>query len=792
MGSKAPSINGTSPYLVPPTPSETVRVSQSQVPDFQTNPRLDPGHTPTFIASQPKVRDVRVSPDGKLILYQVTQFYRPTDRTISTLWLAETNKPQSAIPLTSGKFNDRSGIFHPDGTRILFLSDRQTPGKGSVVYSLSLGQTPFVDHQTSYHRGDGNAGNLVDENHEVTAAVPDSVDEVVNCSKGSAIPEPTILTSKFSKKGVQGFEISPSGKLLAFSSPDESSPNDQLKIQEKNDAVVIGSKGGFSRLRVYDFASDSIRTLDNVATDKQLEGFTWSAHSKEILYRLRQNRGTEWSEFEVALESISVVEEDAKPKSLGSYPRSPAGSNIWLSSGHIASLQNYEPENVLDARTLHVRHLPTSSFQSTPERIYGVNEDAVRILRAHVPQNDEEGKSTNQNDFLAVEVSHDTDSHIDIITFSPSSQTYTSKFTLFRTSSDAIWFNSWDAKRIINPSDPTSITYVFAAVLSSGPRHEPPNAWSGTIQVRLDDKGNEEIVSGGVLPLSRSNGNLTLLSNHLTWLSKAPVLKTEVIHWKSKDGVELSGLVRFPPGYNHSADGRLPTILFLHGGPYRRDIPDYMPYYCNWRELCASAGYLTISPNYRGSQGRGHSFAYSANAGVGVYDWMDCDSMVDEVVKRGWADESRLGVAGWSHGGSLTAWGVTQTKTRYKAAVVGAGATNWEGMVMESASPELEAAIGGSPPWPTQNPNHNHSLKDSTFAFKSSRKSSPIHNLPGITTSILILHGERDERVPTGQAYGFYRGLKRCAAPKGKEGAQLVVYPREPHGWVLPLFMWVV
>jgi hypothetical protein len=75
-----------------------------------------------------------------------------------------------------------------------------------------------------------------------------------------------------------------------------------------------------------------------------------------------------------------------------------------------------------------------------------------------------------------------------------------------------------------------------------------------------------------------------------------------------------------------------------------------MPYFCNWRELFASAGYLTISPNYRGSQGRGSTFAATANAGIGLYDWPDCESMVDEVIRRGWADSDRLGVAGWSHG----------------------------------------------------------------------------------------------------------------------------------------------
>lgn len=79
-----------------------------------------------------------------------------------------------------------------------------------------------------------------------------------------------------------------------------------------------------------------------------------------------------------------------------------------------------------------------------------------------------------------------------------------------------------------------------------------------------------------------------------------------------------------------------------------------MPYFCNWRELLASFGYLVISPNYRASQGRGSSFASSGSAGIGIYDWSDCDSMVDEVIRRGWADEQKLGIAGWSHGKKKT------------------------------------------------------------------------------------------------------------------------------------------
>lgn len=107
-----------------------------------------------------------------------------------------------------------------------------------------------------------------------------------------------------------------------------------------------------------------------------------------------------------------------------------------------------------------------------------------------------------------------------------------------------------------------------------------------------------------------------------------------------------------------------------------------MPYFCNWRELCASAGYLTISPNYRGGQGRGHLFATTANAGIGVYDWPDCESMVDEVIARGWADSEKLGVAGWSHGRSTYAFNacfchfankIKKKKNHYRRIVDGLG-----------------------------------------------------------------------------------------------------------------------
>ncbi|KAF8958102.1 Alpha/Beta hydrolase protein [Flammula alnicola] len=673
------------------------------------NQRLRPPHSPSLIASSQKIRDVKISPDGRYVLYQVTPFYRATERVVSELWLAECNVPRSARRLTSGEYNNRAGVFHPRGKQIMFLSDRCTTGKGqSSIYTLQLDRAG----------GDSNS-------------------------------EPVILT----QENVQGFEISPDGSYVAFMSVGEMTEPEIQRGRDGNDARVFGSKDNLSRLRLYirDLGTGEIRAPTNIRRDKYIESFTWSPDSSHLLYRLRENRGTEYTESEVDLESISISGVDTIPNFIGRYPRSPSGPNVWLSTGHIASLQNYEPENLLDARTIHIQHpledaSQTRSNYKNTKRLYGEDEDAVRIVKAQYGLN----HNQQDTDLLAVEVSNGTDTHIDIIALT--SKTVQYSFTLFRTKDDAIWFNSWDAKRISGPNG--EIWYVFAAVLSSGIRHEPPNVWAGCMNATNIGAISQKLQ----------------LSSHLKWLLDVAHLKTELIGWKAGDGIELSGLVSYPPGY-HSGDGPRPTVLLIHGGPYRRDIPDYMPYFCKWRELCASAGYIVISPNYRGSQGRGQEFARAASAGIGTYDWPDCESMVDEAIRRGFTDPKRLGVGGWSHGGSLTAWGVTKTKDRFKAAIIGAGATNWESMVMESSSPELEAAIGKSVPW-------DHTCA----AQESSRKKSPIHSVAGVDTAVLILHGEKDERVPLGQAIGLWRGLKRKATPRAQDAVELVVYPREQHG----------
>jgi dipeptidyl aminopeptidase/acylaminoacyl peptidase len=273
---------------------------------------------PGQIAATSKIRDVRISPNGRRILYQVQAAY-VIDHALSELWIAQIDVQNSTRPLTNGLFNDKAGVFHPDDKHVVFLSDRDDQGKSAHIYILD----------------------------------PD----------GGEYPEP-MRVADFGKNGVQNFEISPNGQYIAFTSMDETVSEEALrKINQKDDARVFGESNRSVRLRVYSFRMNTISTIEGIRKDRYIEAFTWSPDSKQLLYRLRRGQGPEYAEQEVTLERISVGEGSLVPVVLESYQHSPAGQNIWLPSGYITSLQSYDPSNLLDARTLfayQINELSTS------------------------------------------------------------------------------------------------------------------------------------------------------------------------------------------------------------------------------------------------------------------------------------------------------------------------------------------------------------------------------------------------------------------------------------------------
>ena len=239
-----------------------------------------------------------------------------------------------------------------------------------------------------------------------------------------------------------------------------------------------------------------------------------------------------------------------------------------------------------------------------------------------------------------------------------------------------------------------------------------------------------------------------------------PTGLTEELRWIAPDGQEVEGLLTFP--VNHDPDRPAPLLVIVHGGPtgvFTRSFTGTAYQYPT--AVFASEGYAVLRPNPRGSSGYGHAFRYANYEDWGGGDYADIISGVDAVIEMGAADPSRLGVMGWSYGGYMTSWIVTQTD-RFKAASIGAALPNLVSFSGTTDVPGFIPDYFGGEFWEVPGRWQAH---------------SPIYQVGGVTTPSLIQHGEEDVRVPVGQAHEFHNALAR----QGVE-TKLVVYPRQPHG----------
>jgi dienelactone hydrolase len=237
-----------------------------------------------------------------------------------------------------------------------------------------------------------------------------------------------------------------------------------------------------------------------------------------------------------------------------------------------------------------------------------------------------------------------------------------------------------------------------------------------------------------------------------TQLAAVELGKAQPVHWKSKDGIALEGIATFPAGY---VEGRkYPFLVLPHGGPESNDELRFDPF----SRVVAGLGYVVLQPEYRGSTGYGAAFLAAIYQHSGDRAYQDVDSATDYAIAQGWADPNRLAIFGWSAGGFMTSWTVTQTG-RYKAAIEGAGITDWGAFLWTSdiAQTDYDAR------WTDEDPE----------AF---RKFSAVAYANKVTTPLLILHGEADQRVPTFQGTEYFQIL----AARGKT-VRLVTYPGSPH-----------
>ncbi|WP_348263846.1 S9 family peptidase [Telmatobacter sp. DSM 110680] len=230
----------------------------------------------------------------------------------------------------------------------------------------------------------------------------------------------------------------------------------------------------------------------------------------------------------------------------------------------------------------------------------------------------------------------------------------------------------------------------------------------------------------------------------------------QVVQWKSKGGRALEGIATFPAGYEKGK--KYPFLVLPHGGPEANDELAFDAF----SRTVAGLGYVVLQPQYRGSTGYGADFLAAIYQHFGDRAYEDVDSATDFAIAQGWADPNRLAIFGWSAGGFMTSWTVTQTG-RYKAAIEGAGITDWAPFLWTSDIAQVDYDAR----WTEEDP----------AAFS---KFSAVYFANKVTTPLLILHGEADQRVPTFQGTEYFQLL----AARGKT-VRMVTYPGSPHFPVL-------
>jgi len=255
-------------------------------------------------------------------------------------------------------------------------------------------------------------------------------------------------------------------------------------------------------------------------------------------------------------------------------------------------------------------------------------------------------------------------------------------------------------------------------------------------------------------------GNLRVLTDTNPQAKAFALGESEVFTWKSRDGLEVEGILLKPVGYRTGQ--RYPLLVVAHGGPAGAFTNNYRVGGLEGGQYLAGEGWAIFYPNPRGSTNYGERFLQANVSDWGGGDYRDIMTGVDALIARGIADPDRMAHIGWSYGGYMTAWVVSQT-SRFKAAMVGAGLTNMWSMYGTNDIPNvLVGYFGGIP-------------NAETLPLYLDR--SAMHHIDTVTTPTLILHGAQDERVPVGQAQEMFRALK----DRGRT-TELVFYPRAGHG----------
>jgi dipeptidyl aminopeptidase/acylaminoacyl peptidase len=548
---------------------------------------------------------------------------------------------------------------------------------------------------------------------------------------------------------------SPDGTQVAFLSTRDASESDK---EAGPQVWVIRTAGG-----------EASKLTDHKG---KIESFEWAADGSRIVFLSEQVKTDEEKAAEKAGNDAIYVDEGANGQERGRY------SELWevgvadrksrqVTRGQLL-IESFKPSP--DGRRVAVTHRP----------------DARRNAQylAEVAVIDREtGELTNltKNEAPESRVAWSPDSRF-VTYIAPSDKTW-------ELASDRLWavpVEGGAPKRLSGEFDGDIGAYFWAAdgksiyiggmrrarggvfqvdAASGKVRTVTTGDWNGTMESMSADRRRGVLVSStpatpaDVMLVDLSTGELTRVTRANPHAAAFAASQFRAITWKSTDGLPVEGMLWLPADFKPGT--KLPLVLSIHGGP----AGVWTTAFRGINHVYTSLGWAVLEPNVRGSSSYGDALLRGNMTDIGGGDYHDLMSGVDKLVADGIADPERLAVRGWSYGGILGGWTITQTN-RFKAASLGAMVSDWSSEYAMGFNHDVRLWYIGGTPW------------DNPEAF---RQKSPYTHIAKVKTPTIIIHGENDTTDTIGQSMIYYQGLKDRGVP-----VRFIRFPREPHGFREP------
>ena len=514
------------------------------------------------------------------------------------------------------------------------------------------------------------------------------------------------------KAGVGQFRWSPAGDAFAFVMRDPETDEEEKAGKEKRDVILVDQNFKFGHVYTAPFDPATTETAEAARVtegDFHVTGFDWSPDGSQLVFAHqadpRINTGRLSGDIAVVSASGGDVAQLVTGAGVESSPRwSPDGSLIAYGS----TGNQPEPVGMADLYVVNPETGDSRMLQETPNR-------SVSIL----------GWSADSDEVFLNE-SLGTTRHV-----------------------IAVPAGGGAIRQV------TEGAGVVGAVAMAAAAGTLALTWQTT-----DEPAEVHVTGMGAFEPMR-------VSTVTADAPRPPMGRTELLSWEAPDGTPVEGLLTYPVG--HEDGTRVPLVLNVHGGPsgvfsqsFTGSPSIYMIQYF------AQEGFAVLRPNPRGSTGYGKEFRYANFMDWGFGDLSDLMAGVDEVIDMGVAHPDSLLLMGWSYGGYMTSFAVTQTD-RFRAASMGAGLPNLVSMVTTT---DIGDYLVGH-------------LGDEYFNdYETYEKHSAIYQIKNVTTPTQVIHGAQDLRVPFTQGQEFYNSLMRLGVD-----TEMIVYPRTPHGPTEPKFL---